>query len=196
MKNKKILLAIFILVAIVQLYVPAKMILNNEDVLKTGKEFKFKTAPIDPNDPFRGKYITLRYDDNVTVFQTTGTWERNEEIYVTLEEDKKGFAKIKSVSRNKPSNTSNYVKAKVGYGIFKWQTSNRLIIDYSFNKFYMEETKAYDAEQLYNQNIRERNEKPAFALVAIKNGDAVLKDVIIDGVSVKKIVKNSSDKNN
>jgi hypothetical protein len=60
----------------------------------------------------------------------------------------------------------------------------------------MEETKAYDAEQLYNQNIRERNEKPAFALVAIKNGDAVLKDVIIDGVSVKKIVKNSSDKNN
>ena len=195
MKNKKILLAIFILVAIVQLYVPAKMILNNEDILKTGKEFKFKTAPIDPNDPFRGKYITLRYDDNVTVFHATGDWEKGEEIYVTLEEDEKGFAKIKSVLHDKPSNTSDFVKAKVGYGIFKWQTSNRLIIDYSFNKFYMKETKAYDAELAYRDaQIEEDN--ITYALVSIKNGDAVLKDVIIDGVSVKEIVKNSSDKNN
>ncbi len=196
MKNKKVLLAIFILVAIVQLYVPAKMIFNNEDVLKTGKEFKFKTAPIDPNDPFRGKYITLRYDDNVTVFHAEGDWEKEEEIYVTLEEDVNGFAKVKSVSRDKPSNTSNFVKAKVGYGFFNWQPNNKLVIDYSFDKFYMEETKAYDAEQLYNQNIRERGEKPAYALVAVKNGDAVLKDVMIDGVSVKDIVKNSSEKNN
>lgn len=54
MTNKKTLLSVFILVAIVQLYVPAKMILDREDILDTGKEYKFKTEPIDPNDPFRG----------------------------------------------------------------------------------------------------------------------------------------------
>jgi len=189
MKNNKIIFAIFIVVAIVQLYIPIKMIFNNEDVLKTGKQFKFKTAPIDPNDPFRGKYISLRFDDNTTVFRTTEDWERDESIYVLLEEDMNGFAKIKDVSRQEPNNETDYVKAKVGYGVFKWQSNNRLVIDYPFNKYYMEETKAYDAEQIYNRTVRQRDEQPAYAIIAVKNGVAVLKDVMIDNVSIKEIVK-------
>ena len=55
MIKMKILLSVFILVALVQLFVPAKMILDREDILDMGKEYKFKTEPIDPNDPFRGK---------------------------------------------------------------------------------------------------------------------------------------------
>lgn len=188
-KNKKILLAIFILVAIVQLYVPIKMIFNNEDVLKTGTEFKFRTAPIDPNDPFRGKYISLRFDDNTTIFYTKEKWTTGEEIYVSIENNEDGFAKIKAISKEKPSNTPNFVKAKVGYGIFNLQENNRIVIDYPFNKFFMEETKAYDAEQIYNQTIRERNEKPTYAIVVIKDGNAVLKDVMIDEISIKEIVK-------
>ncbi len=35
-----------------QLYVPASMIFRNERVIREGTAFKFKTAPIDPNDPF------------------------------------------------------------------------------------------------------------------------------------------------
>lgn len=64
MNKKKILLLSFFLVAVVQLYVPSKMIWDREEVLRTGTEYKFRTAPIDPTDPFRGKYITLRFDDN------------------------------------------------------------------------------------------------------------------------------------
>ncbi|MBA4241981.1 MAG: GDYXXLXY protein, partial [Sphingobacteriaceae bacterium] len=52
MANKKLLLVTFCVVALIQLYVPAKMIFDSEDILTTGKEFKFKTEPIDPNDPF------------------------------------------------------------------------------------------------------------------------------------------------
>ena len=40
MINKKILLSVFILVALVQLFVPAKMILDREDILDKGKEYK------------------------------------------------------------------------------------------------------------------------------------------------------------
>ena len=48
----------------VHLYVPAKMIFNKEAVLAQGKDYRFKTAPIDPYDPFRGKYIDLYYEAN------------------------------------------------------------------------------------------------------------------------------------
>ena len=52
---------IFIVVGLVQLFVPANMILNEETILKSGTVYKFKTRPVDPNDPFKGKYINLNY---------------------------------------------------------------------------------------------------------------------------------------
>ena len=67
MINKKTQIVLFVLVALAQLYVPAKMIWDQEDVLKNGSEYKFKTDPVDPNDPFRGKYITLSFDNNTFV---------------------------------------------------------------------------------------------------------------------------------
>ena len=48
---------IFIVVAIAQLFIPTQMILNQETILKTGKPYRFKTQPVDPSDPFKGKYI-------------------------------------------------------------------------------------------------------------------------------------------
>ncbi len=79
MNTKKLLLVAFILVALAQLYVPTKMILNRENVLANGTDFKFRTAPIDPNDPFRGKYVNLQYENNVDLqksylFQKQNHW--------------------------------------------------------------------------------------------------------------------------
>ena len=54
----------FGLLVAAQLYVPASMILGRENTIKAGKEFQFRVAPIDPNDPLRGKYIRLDYEDN------------------------------------------------------------------------------------------------------------------------------------
>ena len=52
----------------------------------------------------------------------------------------------------------------------------------------MEESKAYEAEQIYIENQIDSSKK-TYALVSIKNGDAVLKDVLIDGVSIREVVK-------
>lgn len=58
----------------------------------------------------------------------------------------------------------------------------------------MEETKAYEAEQAYIQSQQDTT-KITYALVKIKNGNAVLKDVIIDGTSIKEIVKANRKEN-
>ncbi|MDQ3190081.1 MAG: GDYXXLXY domain-containing protein [Bacteroidota bacterium] len=190
MNNKKTILTVFILVALAQIYVPAKMILEREDILKTGKEFKFKTTPIDPSDPFRGKYITLRFDENSIEVNQEEKWERDEPVYLILTTDMEGFVKLQSVKKQKPDDNQDFLKTKVNYLYQKNDSTkiSELSFDYPFDRFYMEESKAYEAELTYNESIRD-TAKVTYALVNIKEGDAVLKDVVINGIPIKKIVK-------
>lgn len=180
---KKFLLAAFLLVALAQLYVPAKMILGREEILREGKEFKFKTAPIDPNDPFRGKYITLNYDQNrFHIRDTAEVWNNGEEVFVVLEENSEGFATITDVQKEKPGDDTYYVKASL------WSVAeNSLIIRYPFERFYMEEYKAPDAELVYRESLIDSTQV-TYAVVKIKNGEAVIKDVLIDEQSIIDIV--------
>jgi uncharacterized membrane-anchored protein len=190
MNNKKILFTAFILVALLQLYVPAKMILDNENIIENGKEYKFRTAPIDPGDPFRGKYITLNYDENTVVIPNEQDWVTGEIIYVSLITDTAGFSKVKSVSKEKPTENHDFLKAKVSF--ITENGSNKLTINYPFDRYYMEESKAYDAELTYRQSQLDTNQI-TYALVSIKDGDAVLKDVLIDGISIREKVKKNQE---
>ncbi len=190
MNSKKVLISVFILVALAQLFAPAKMILDRENVLNTGKEYKFKTAPIDPSDPFRGKYIRLNFDDNTIEVQNEEDWVARENIYVLLTTDSSGFAKIKSVSKDEKIYSQDFLKAKVSQ-----VNGNILSIEYPFNRYYMEESKAYDAETEYRESRIDRN-IVTYALVSIKEGEFVLKDVLIDGVSIREIVNESQENNN
>ncbi|MES2486245.1 MAG: GDYXXLXY domain-containing protein, partial [Bacteroidota bacterium] len=107
-----------------------------------------------------------------------------------IDTDAEGFARIKSVHRKKPQNTANYVTATVRYH----NKSNMLFLGLPFDRYYMEESKAPDAEIMYNNYVRSENRVPAYALVAIKDGRAVLTDVIIDGLPVKEyIIKHRND---
>ena len=196
MINRKQVLFFFILVALAQLYVPAKMIFDREDVLETGTEYKFKTAPIDPSDPFRGKYITLNYVNNSINVKDDGSWVDGETVYVTFLTDDNGFADIDNISKEKPSNTQNFLKTKSRL-IYPNEMDPyvKLVIDYPFDRFYMGEFKANDAEKAYSRSLQDTS-RVTYALVVIKNGDAVLKDVLIDGISIEEIVRTEQLNNN
>lgn len=186
MNKKTTVVIVFISVALVQLFIPAKMIFDREDVLSTGKEFKFRTEPIDPNDPFRGKYITLHYSENSIQIQNELEWNNNEIIFVMLTTDKNGYAMIKSVSKSKPIKESDFVRTKIDY--IQNADTLRIFVEYPFTRFYMEESKAPMAELVYNETIVDTN-NVTYGLVSIKDGDAVLKDVLINETSIKELVK-------
>lgn len=185
MSSKNILLAAFILVALAQLYIPVRMILNNEEVLNVGTLYKFRTAPVDPNDPFRGKYIALTFQENSVEIKDKEQWLLGETIYVSLSTDDKGFAKIGSVSKEMPEGHPDVIKARVRY--VKEDEPKELFIDYPFDRFYMEESKAAEAEKTYRQLMADTT-RVTYALVSVKDGEAVLSDVQIDGISIIGIV--------
>ncbi len=184
------IVAIFILVACIQLFVPAKMIYDKEAIIEDGTVYKFKTRPIDPNDPFRGKYITLDYDINAIKTDDT-LWQRKDEAYLYIRKDADGFATPVTVSREKQDLDEDYILTEV-----IWYNSNEREVNLQlpFNRYYMEETKAYDAEVAHRKAQRDSLPDNTYALVYIKNGSAVLSDILIDEVSIKDHVEMQQDK--
>lgn len=187
MNSKKIILSLFIVVAILQLLVPAKMIFEREDILNSGKEFHFKTAPIDPNDIFRGKYVALNFKENSIEVPIGNHWEYNETVYVEIKKDMDGFAAIETVSKLEPPADADYIKAKVSF--VSTDKSNEIGIKYPFDKFYLEESKAPEAETAYRKSQLDTSQV-TYAIVKIKAGESVLKDVIIGKVSIRNLDKN------
>lgn len=186
MNSRKLIFAVFVLVALAQLFVPAKMILDREKVLDNGKEYRFKTAPIDPYDIFRGKYIVLSYEDNVFKIQDEKGWINGEKVFLILKTDKDGFAEIQAVLKDKPAGSKDFLKASVNY--VSNDGSGNLVIEYPFDRFYMEESKALPAEKAYLESLRDSS-RVTYAQVKILNGESVLKDVLIDGIPLRDLVK-------
>jgi uncharacterized membrane-anchored protein len=187
MKSKTSLLLAFLLVALVQLYVPADMILDREKILASGTEYKFKTAPLDPNDPFRGKYIVLSFRQNSIALPDRKPWENTEDIYVNLKTDRNGFAQVAGISKTEPASEKAYLKAQVDY-ITTEHGKHQLFIRYPFDRFYQEETVASEAEKAYFESVQDTT-KTTYAVVQILKGEAVLKDVYIEDTPISKLVK-------
>ena len=184
--NTKIVLPAFCLMVLVQLYVPASMIFQKEKVISEGKAFKFRTAPIDPTDPFRGKYITLSFNENALKVPDASDWINGEQIFAYIAEDSAGYAIIEKLSKEEPLQKTDYLKVTIDY--IMPDTVSTVFIRYPFDRFYMEESKAPVAEQIYNEAAIDTNQI-AYALVMIRNGDAVVRDVFIDDVSILDLIK-------
>lgn len=184
MKSKKIIFILFLLVVVIQLAAPAKMIYDQEETLKEGKSYKFITEPIDPNDPFRGKFIRMNYEINT--FKTEDSiWRSKQEIYVYFK-DSLGFAKLKTVSKVKLSIPNDYVIAKTNWYN---KRSKVLLFNLPFDRFYMEESKAKPAEDLVRENNRDSlRVNTTYAQVFLYKGDFVLSDVFINGKKIKDII--------
>ena len=173
---------------LVQIYVPIDMISEKENVLNKGKVYKFKTAPIDPIDPLRGKFVLLSFEENTFEVDTSLDWNQNQKIYLRLKENKEGFAEIASIEQEEPD-SDDYLKAKVKYQPYN---TTYIQIEYPFDRFYMEEKKAYPAEKLY-RNFRRDPSQIAYATVSVLDGDAVLENLFINDVPIKEMVENYMD---
>ena len=190
---KQITLIGFILMCLAQLYVPAKMIFQNENIITKGELFKFKTEPVDPNDPFRGKYIRLNFEaSQFKVIDTTQSYRAANTVYVLLENNSQGFAQIKDLRLEAPATDQAYLKVSQLY-FSSFRDTTTIQIEYPFDRFYLEESKAPDAERLYFEALRDSN-LTTYARVYIYQGQATLEDVLINEMPISEWVEINRDK--
>ena len=172
------IIILFVVMCLAQLAVPGKMIADYERLARTGTEYKFKTEPIDPADPFRGKYITLSFfADHV---HDTTDWSSGEVVNVVFKPDSAGFADVDRLMREEPDGP--YLQTTITYV----DSGYEVYFDLPFDRFYMEESKAQPAEDAYRQANRD-TARTCYGLVHMGRGRAVITDVLIDGASVTTI---------
>jgi uncharacterized membrane-anchored protein len=183
------LLLVFVGTALAQMLVPAGMIARRESTLRHGRAYKFRTAPIDPYDAFRGRFVWLGYD------QHEARWNGQTEVvprsraYGLVEEGRDGFAVVREVAPQ-PPRSGDYVQVEQVYR--GWGTNSGVVnFRLPFDRYYMEETKAPTAEQAYREhsNRRGQTNHNTYAVVRIKDGDAVMEDLCVDGVGIAKFVR-------
>lgn len=185
MNNAVLLWIGFALLVTAQLFVPSSMIFEREKIIQEGSQFLFRTEPVDPLDAFRGRYIYLRFSNTEIAIDSTFQVERNSVAFITFKTDTAGFALVDGVFFDKPEDEDNYLKVAIDE---YWYSSDSILrIEFPFNRYYMEEMKAPIAETAYNEANRNPN-LDTWAVVSILDGEAVLTNVMIDGVNIEEVV--------
>ena len=169
---KTLRLGIFVLAALAQLSVPAMMAWGRMQTLSHGRVWKFKTAPIDPEDAVRGRYVMLRFDAE-DKYRQPEQLKSADSIYAILKEGADGFAEIDHLSSS-PTPADSAMKVEPG-GF--WDEQQRVV--FPFRYFWETEKNAPAAEAAYRENSR-RGKENAFVTVRVRNGDAALEQLYID----------------
>lgn len=182
MHSRTLTLAIFGLVCLVQLGVPLAMIQRRELALRDGSVHRFRTAPVDPYDAFRGRYVALQFAEDALDIPAATTYYRNEKVYAVLVRDEDGFTRIDGLSRKRPAQ-GEYLTVRV-----RWETQGETVrVRLPFDRYYMNEKLAPEAERLYRTR-RQADERPAYVTVRVKRGFGVLEELYVDGKPITELV--------
>ena len=178
MRSSKLLFGCFALMALGQLAVPAWMIASQERILATGQLFKFRTAPVDPYDAFRGRYVWLRVEQDSLPVPAGVQWTRGQEVFATIETDTNGFSRLSELRARPPAGWP-YLVVRINniYGPTAY-------LQVPLDHFYMEETLAPKAERAYREHTRATN-RTAYITVRIRDGKSVIENLWIDGVPIR-----------
>ena len=94
--------------------VPFVTIYKSNHIQTAGNAFRFKVMPVDPYDPFRGAYVTLRFEQRRVFVSNRKGMKGTKEVFVIIDEDENGFAIVKDVVKDKP-NIGSFLKTELQY---------------------------------------------------------------------------------
>jgi uncharacterized membrane-anchored protein len=172
----KLRLIIFLAVALAQISVPASMIWKRQRTLREGRVWKFRTAPVDPVDVMRGRYLALRFE--AEEFPGREPSRHLDMPYAWLKEDANGFAVVDQLNEAATGADDTIQAQNLGY----YDGKQRL--RFSFDRFWVTEAIAPAAEKAYAKHSR-REKVDAYVTVRVFNGDAAIEELYIAGLPLR-----------
>jgi uncharacterized membrane-anchored protein len=177
--------AVFAALCVAQAAVPLSMIARYERALHDGAVFRVRAMPVDPVDPFRGRYVVFRLGFEPVSLDTSLAGP----VWVELVEGPDGFAKAGTVSRTRPAR-GHYVAAQAiplewGAGAVR----TRLLLPQ--DRYYMDESRAPRAETLTRGPGR-RGPGNVWVTLRVRDGMGVVEHLWIDGVTVEEHLRRAS----
>lgn len=197
--KKKLLLALFLLTMAVGLYYPAAKIIRFEFPLVPPAIIRFNVALYDPYDPFRGRYVAINVPRvQVAIARDADSkpaFGLDSRLYAVIEPDEKGIAKIVDLVKKPQAGKINlrldrysvyYAsrnKDEAGYDTY--------YVSFPFNRFYMNEKLAPEAERVFMQVTRGGGVDGRCQIVVkiYRDGSHAIDGMEIDGISIHEFLR-------
>lgn len=181
---------LFGIVCLAQLGVPASLVVQHEQTRRTGTPWRFQTAPVDPADPFRGRYVRLAFaaeQEPVPLAAGSARYaDRDRRLYAELARDAEGYARLVRVHDRRPQGVE-YVDVFVQYMDMPDEDSAdrtpRVSVRLPFDRYYLPEAQAPEVERRYRE-ASVRAQARTYAEVRVRDGHAALVALVLDGVPV------------
>lgn len=169
------------LAIVAQLALPLRYIWRGEQALAQGTPYRLATAPVDPYDPFRGRYVALNFRD----FPRISSSRPGEVWYLPIAAGAEGYAQFGAPSRERPA-SGDYLRLRAQWFQRGW-------VPPPFDRYYLDESLAPQAERAYRALSRRRPAngeaapEPIRAELAIRvrDGYAVPEMLYLDGLPVR-----------
>ena len=170
MKNVRLLLILFAAAALLQLAAPLYMAWHWENILRTGQPSYWITAPVDPYDAVKGRYIDLNFKHAYGPLLEPDDLRYGQTAYATIASDQNGRAFISGITAGQPP-AAPYVKVKVLY-----VENSTVHVELPFKRYYLPEDSAPAAESAYRKSAGQTG----LAAVRLKDGYGVIEELYID----------------
>jgi uncharacterized membrane-anchored protein len=174
-------LGIWVTVCLIQLTVPAALVIGHERTLAEGTSYKFRTRPVDPYDAFRGRYVALAFEQDTAHVPQGVEVKRGRRVYVSVEGESQGFARLGDVHLEPPDGA--FLRARV----VAPGPPGRVRLALPFDRYYLEEGAAPEADRLYRLHTR-RQARDAWVVVRIRDGHAAVEELYVGGEPIEEVV--------
>ncbi|HRT28869.1 MAG TPA: GDYXXLXY domain-containing protein [Kiritimatiellia bacterium] len=207
--NRRWLLIIALIGLMAQCGVMGFMIIRREIALRNGAVCRFLTAPVDPYDAFRGRYVALSLAEARSRL-CDREYLRGQRIYAVIGEGTNGYNAIERLTlrpeagavyiqtrvlscreeyRQLPVGTNDVARA----GRFqntRHVPTGRYHVHFAlpFDRFYMEEKLAPEAEKAYF-DVNRRDKQEGVAVVRVWRGLGVIEDIELGGRPIRDVAR-------
>lgn len=163
------------------LYCPVREILAFERPKTPPVEMRFRAEGCDPYDPMRGHYLAIRIRNTVAMpgpeLRKLEKEFRQGRLAAELKPNREGFAEAVALyplcdaPRDKPIVRVRKV----------WFSNDKCTVTMPFDKFFINEKLAKDAEKLLQNATRDRKRSAVLVVNIYADGRYAVKDLLIDG---------------
>lgn len=178
---KSLPIIIFAITALAQWAAPLSQIWTYEGVLNKGTLIRLKCAAPDPYDPLRGRYLAVRPEQTSMALPKSMEINAEQTAYAGITTGPDGLATLSTLSFTQPDG-GDYLRIRVNSSY-----DEKAYITWPFERFYLNEELAPEADGWFAENIR--TAKGIIAEVRVLNGRAVLADLTLDGKPFREILK-------
>ncbi|NLF23782.1 MAG: GDYXXLXY domain-containing protein [Lentisphaerae bacterium] len=207
--NRRLMLMIALIGLAAQFGVMGHMIIRRELTLRRGRVCRFLTAPVDPYDAFRGRYVALGSAESNSAL-CDREYARGARIYAVVGEGTNGLSVIERLVprpdaeavcirtrvvscwpeyRQHPASTNGAARRGRSPGAGTVPTGN-YHVRYArpFDRFYMDEKLAPEAEKAYLEASR-RGRQEGVVVVRVWRGLAVIEDLELGGRPIRDVAR-------